>query len=807
MIKDYDFLRKLDQEKKRTMYARITSLTWDENPIEYIEGRITNGSINIDGSSALRRTCSLSLIAQDLDINSYFWSLNTKIRLEVGIKNNIDQSYPDIIWFPQGTYILTSFNTSINANNYTVSLQGKDKMCMLNGDIGGSLSSSIDFGVEEYIDLATNDITYNHIPIKDIIKNAVHVYGNEPLHNIIINDIDDYGYELLDYRGSEDTPLYLFKEVSSDVYANMTMNGNMECYYQDKSGKWATDEKGNLLSTKISDSEKINYDLRINTEEIYQGTFIKFKDSDIIYTIHKITGGETVGYRLTELTYAGELISNIGESLTSILDKIKNMLGNFEYFYDIDGRFIFQRKKTYVENNWNNLIDGEYVIPSVYASSLAYEFNDLALFTSFSHNPTINNLKNDFSVWGERETISGVSVPVHMRIALDYKPVKYTTIGMSENEATKIKEEYGFDALKVQESKTYTSDEYDWREIIYRMALDYFAYNKLDNFLSKVAAANKAVAAEDEDLYPLGYTGYESYYTDLQGFWRQLYNPEVRAEIKAEDTKQDPPLVKPDISTQYYIKTNELYKPVNFSDISSIESVKVGETYYDGSGAQYINLEEFNPNNEYYTKKDGTLIQYNIYRFKPTEQNYYYLTDTSFDINSFWNKDVIEDPASLNFWFDFIGEGSGLMNYMVPAIGNRTKVVNDNQVKAVYFKETPDVLFISDKEYEAMGDQGIQSGYTYIRINDTLTNMFNVSSQGKSAQTVIEELLYQNTYCIEAVSINSVPIFYLDANSRISIKDTRTKINGEYIVSRISIPLTYNGMMSITATKAADTLY
>jgi hypothetical protein len=54
-----------------------------------------------------------------------------------------------------------------------------------------------------------------------------------------------------------------------------------------------------------------------------------------------MVSGETAGYRTTELTYPGELISSIGEALTSILDKIKNMLGNFEYFYDIDGRFIF----------------------------------------------------------------------------------------------------------------------------------------------------------------------------------------------------------------------------------------------------------------------------------------------------------------------------------------------------------------------------------------------------------------------------------------------------------------------------------
>jgi hypothetical protein len=34
----------------------------------------------------------------------------------------------------------------------------------------------------------------------------------------------------------------------------------------------------------------------------------------------------------------------VGETLTSMLDKIVNMLGEFEYFYNLDGKFVFQKK-------------------------------------------------------------------------------------------------------------------------------------------------------------------------------------------------------------------------------------------------------------------------------------------------------------------------------------------------------------------------------------------------------------------------------------------------------------------------------
>jgi hypothetical protein len=56
--------------------------------------------VNIDGNSAVRRTCSLSMVAKDVDINSFYWGLYNKFRVEVGLKNTVDRyNYDDIIWF------------------------------------------------------------------------------------------------------------------------------------------------------------------------------------------------------------------------------------------------------------------------------------------------------------------------------------------------------------------------------------------------------------------------------------------------------------------------------------------------------------------------------------------------------------------------------------------------------------------------------------------------------------------------------------------------------------------------------------
>ena len=67
------------------------------------------------------------------------------------------------------------------------------------------------------------------------------------------------------------------------------------------------------------------------------------KDNDIIYNY-----GYNIGYIYTPFTYPGELIGAAGQTVCDILDTIRDTLGNFEYFYDIDGNFIFREIKNYL---------------------------------------------------------------------------------------------------------------------------------------------------------------------------------------------------------------------------------------------------------------------------------------------------------------------------------------------------------------------------------------------------------------------------------------------------------------------------
>ena len=84
--------------------------------------------------------------------------------------------------------------------------------------------------------------------------------------------------------------------------------------------------------------------------------------------------------------------------------------------------------------------------------------------------------------------------------------------------------------------------------------------------------------------------------------------------------------------------------------------------------------------------------------------------------------------------------------------------------------------------------------------------MFSISAQGKSAKDRLDELLYQHSYCIESATITSIPIYYLEPNTRVYLEDNDTSLFGDYIISKMTIPLSYNGTMSITATKAAENI-
>lgn len=715
-----DLLQELDEQTNRIIYVKIISLDYNESPREAIEGRATSGSVNIDGASAVRRTCQLTMVTDSLNISDYYWTLKTKFKIQIGIERN---TTGEIIWFDQGTFIISSFSTAYSFNSYTVNISGKDKMCMLNGELGGIINSSLVLDTYDQI-IAPNVTKKIKNPIKQIICDLVHQYGGEPFHNIIINDLDIKGMELQEYR--YDVPLYLLRQENSDQYVQGTFDGSIGSppinslrYY---------DSLSDFAGTISSELTTIN---------------------QTKYHVAKIEYGQTAGYKEIDLVYPSELAANAGESVVSVLDKIKNMLGDYEYFYDVYGRFIFQKKQTYMNTSWNPSENSEgaiYVDPYFASAPYSYNFSDSKKFSSFNNTPNLTNLKNDYTIWGERPNGN----PIHMRYAIDHKPTYYKSIAVSEDELIEYNNKYGLSARGQTSTVYWWRDEpagggtkcADWREIIYRMQQDYRKYNHLDSFNTKIIAANP-------QHYPMGVTGYEQYYIDIEGFWRYLYTPEdIYEKTELTEKTYEP--------GKYYILNNDEYE---------------------------ISADNFDKNKTYYS----------------LSENYY---PQSHEKYPGWNKLVYEHPSELLFWFDFLdASGSSLDKYSVPAIGIRPKVENDKAVKAIYYGDTPNIIFANFSE-----NIGNNTGYRYFNIGG-YNDMFGKSAQGKSAKDAIDNLLYNYTYCVESITIQSLPIYYLQPNTLVYINDTKAGINGDYIINKLTIPLAYNGMMSISGVKVEKRLY
>lgn len=1015
---DRDFLRSLDQEKEREIYARVISLNFEEEPIEEITGRVTTGSINIDGKSAVRRTCSLTLVAEEMNIHDYYWGMNTKFYLEIGMKNNINKNYDDIIWFPQGLFLISTFNTSQSINNYTISLQGRDKMVLLNGEVGGMITAlTHDFGT---VDVQQQDGSYvnEKIPIKNIIRSAVQTFAGEPAQNIIINDVDDYGVELMEYRGEE--PMYLLVDRLTDEVVNPRFGKKKNAdgeykewhsrqymfkHYDVTTGSYPNDWVKNQDNTykyisidenmrpdKITD---IIYDNRIDYLDVPNNPTILgvyVGNSIQEYYVIKAEYGTTVGYRMTDLTYPGDLIIQVGGTITNMLDKLVSMLGEFEYFYDLDGHFVFQRKKTFLQTSWNNIVENEdsetYVDNLTESSAITYNFENATLVTAFANNPDLKNLKNDFSIWGARKSATGAEIPIHLRYAIDKKPqyyvsldgITYTTrteeevewdkknfetdlgnsgyqkepsrFGLSEDwwevrdwakawefsglgvptewlgkycpiRAVVYKEgerpasiSSGYEEVPISAEtweswgtylgnracntddlifnadgtiKTYhggcahsytwwlesfdsggiyeggfayfykpqvPADELgeggqglilgdqivynlDWRELIYQMALDYMDRGDEDDFLIRLREKNAS-------FYPTGITGYEQYYTDILGFWRELYNPDythtfTREEVTATKFKSMP--------TGYYWTPKQCPAGLAYDTIYQF-AIKNDHKDFRFTNFTKQSWDRVVDKTQYYYLVQATNYQFDaVYYIEISDE---YMKD---DVNkNYWSKTALKSPELLNFWFDFLDTTDGtLERCSVHNVGDRPKAENDNDVKAIYYRDTPNIIVINpitlkkeeraklikaykteDKwekaiiaEYGADVDlkfqkdtmvntmmdmriaeiKALNPGYTLIRLNSASENMFTISAQGKSAFDALNTYVYNHAHCAETITITSLPVYYLEPNTRISVKDDNSGINGEYIINKITLPLQHSGTMSISATKAVERLF
>lgn len=949
---DKQFLLDLDKYPHRETYCKIIALNWEENPVAEITANVVSGSISVDGKSTVRRTATLQLVTETLSIDTVVWRYQTKIQIYIGRKNNLKEveleegkerykSYDDIIWFPQGIFVITQFNSTSNNNGFTINISAKDKMCLLDGSVGGNLWASHEFSVV-WTELNDGTITKTYIPIRDIIKEAIHTYAHEEYGNIIISDLDTCGVELMEYIGTNAT-MYIFKQ---------RLVGQL---------RWTDQIAFNTTSNNLTSwFDTITHDTFKDLDEWPRAVTNNGVEYKLQKRVSSTDISKTVGYRATDLTYPGELTIAVGGTIADMLKKICDMLGEFEYFYDFQGRFVFQRKKIYVNSIWTNTIyDGRtnYYDSMATASDLAYDFVRGILIESFSNSPKLDAIKNDYSIWGKRQTATGKEFHVHLRYAIDQKPTIYhslldnrTYISMefsqyinagipslvSDNSIAKINEEYEDNGIDKVAGGIHIGGVYDWRHLIYLMAKDnlrannnieglkcalargwyhydedkisnvateeptLYKYDSLTKTMVKITT-NKDIAyckqkhifmygpdktktiirltaeqiakiseilgynysyaqlgtpwiSEETKLYRQAHlqdeinlvkkfldqndtdllrseinawqgtfnTGYESYYADVLEFWPALYKLEADYSNTVGDY---------DIATGWKIKKSS-------SDSYGVETIQIEidengnevEVRYDNATkvngtdiVKWINNGYWNPNLFFWDASARMVTMTNpenlrfwidfldldnalSYGYVEDPDGEYFKNDKG-EYQHLNGSDKDNLPETTTFYSLSENVESHILNndlsqYRVSMIGRRTKYVNDDKVKAIYFRETPSLLFVSEDFEEVAGQENLN--YTRINIAPPISNYFKISSQGKSAKEALDSLLYEGTYSQETISLSTIPIYYLQPNTRIGVHDDNTNINGEYIIKSFSISLAYDGMMSISASRVAE---
>lgn len=746
-LKRRNFLKTIDNFVNQKQYVRLTLLNWNEEPLKEIQGVIASGSLSKDGSSSIRRTCSLtaSIDSGEYDIEnmSYDFAINKKIFIEIGVENHSNQflDYP-ILWFPQGVFFIASASASSSVSS-AVSLQLtlKDKMCGLSGDVSGTLPAAVIFDEMDTQDASGAYVT-KKVLVYDIIKELVNHYGGEDLNNIVIEDVPRRIKRVMKWTGSN--PLYLVPKQSGSAgvvwYAA----------YIDK------------------------------PETLEDGTI-------------EILSGQDCGYVYDDFVYDSELSANLGESVTSVLDKIKSYLGNFEYFYDEFGVFHFREVKNYLNTTQattlvNDMKKHDYLVETTTGKSV-YTFSDKDNIISISKTPQFNNIKNDFIIQGKRQgTNSQQQVDVRYHLCIDRKPLPVT----SDERGNNYYNTYYNLLLYTEESTQEIKAAFP---TVYTTKNDFPSIGEFNTIYFD--ATNKFAYYWKDDTYKS--LKCSAYYPAVN-----TLSVSTIAETSSEETKEEEakPVPAPIVNGGYLVKDwrTELYLEGMLAKKNGIDS-----------GNYYAKIDSI-------TGWQGDVLQY--------AHNCRIDTDYYFEeLDAFWSQvyDLVEQKfigekenaelltSSLtdgNYFLDFIDSStSDLGQFSVSAIGRRTDAVSSDTVNCLFAPEIPNIVFINadeDDKGRTKQQECEDNGMPYTQVRGEV--FYNLATGGykNGAFDQVKYELYLHTTYQNSVSITGLPVFYLEPNSRIELNDTSTNTYGDYNLNTISIPLGPGNAMTVSCNQSIE---
>ena len=165
-------------------------------------------------------------------------------------------------------------------------------------------------------------------------------------------------------------------------------------------------------------------------------------------------------------------------------------------------------------------------------------------------------------------------------------------------------------------------------------------------------------------------------------------------------------------------------------------------------------------------------------------------------------------PNVLQYFFDYLEPVNNLYNCSVDLLNTKIYSYQQDKINRLYNVDIPNIIMVNLTMDEASREKIINrceaEGQPYSNVSSNIYSNIAIGTLGYTAQEVSRDLLYQYTNYNESITLQTIPIYYLDVNSRITVQDNSTGIYGDYIINSITIPLSAESTMSITATRALD---
>ena len=501
----------------------------------------------------------------------------------------------------------------------------------------------------------------------------------------------------------------------------------------------------NLNFSSLNDC--LNYYKELFTTTLYQqddNLFTEIKQTNIFNNIKIFKPGQDIGYTLTKFIYPGQLTAEAGQTVVSVLDKIKNTLGNFEYFYDVNGNFIFQEIKNYLNKSYSSYVLTQNTSPN-YNFNIAdgksvYNFENNEIIQSYSSNPQFSAIKNNFIVWGERKSPDGKKYPIRYHLAIDNKPEiksKYKFQKLPKNLDVNINYHYKSDFPKEGEQFKYYYAHYENK--FYKWMIEknstFFGYQEAvppssDDtlFFSSQKDMEKFLKKKKNDLIlqiknikTLKELTHEDYVTKIfslnNGFQQKKSSIEngksVAILLKCIFIQNENKYYKAKFSIPLY---NDLSN--NIQDNVSWQLIQTFSTFF----GNIIITNDDNDNNEKIFKSNDyrmELFLNGIINSNLNNDTSEYYTELVTEWPKLYNifpqnkeqpdfyEDVKKNPTNIDYFLDILSDSNLVTKYGIPNIGKRTVVIKNNNINCIFEPVCPDIIYI-DKNPQINTNQSIE---------------------------------------------------------------------------------------------------